>query len=75
LRKVLEKNCSMLKQSNEYIKRFIQRVDAWNNKKVQEYELGLIETKEISIVNSCIEKKFILAFDSKLPWIKECLTF
>jgi len=75
LRKVLEENCSMLKQSNEYIKRFIQRVDAWNNKKVQEYELGLIETKEISIVNSCIEKKFILAFDSKLPWIKECLTF
>jgi hypothetical protein len=75
LRKVLEENASMLKQSNEYVKRFIERVDAWNKKKIQDYEFGLIETKELSVLNSCIEKRFILAFDSKLPWIKECLTF
>jgi len=35
----------------------------------------LIETKEQSVLKSCTDKKFILAFDSKLPWIKECLTF
>lgn len=75
LRKVLEENSSMLKQSNEYVKRFIERVNAWNNKKVQEYGLGLIETKELSVLKSCIDKKFVLAFDPKLPWIKECLVF
>jgi len=75
LRKGLEENASMLKQSDEYVKRFIERVNAWNKKKIQEYELGLIETKEQSILKSCIEKKFILAFDVKLPWIKECLIF
>jgi len=75
LRNVLEENSSMLRQSDEFVKRFVERVNAWNNKKVQEYELGLIETKELSVLKSCIDKKFVLAFDSKLPWIKECLTF
>jgi len=75
LRKGLEENASMLKQSNEFIKRFIERVNSWNKKKIQEYELGLIETKEQSVLKSCIEKKFILAFNVNLPWIKECLIF
>jgi len=75
LRKVLEENVTMLKQSNEYVKRFIERVDAWNKKKIQEYNLGLIETKEQSVLKSCTDKKFILAFDIKLLWIKECLIF
>jgi len=75
LRKVLEENSSMLKQSNEFVKRFIERVDAWNKKRIKDYELGLIERKEESILDSCIKKNFILAFDNKLPWIKECLTF
>ena len=75
LRTELQKNASMLKQSNEFVKRFIQRVDAWNKKRINDYDLGLIETKELSVLKSCIEKKFILAFDSKLPWIKDCLIF
>ena len=75
LRKGLEENASMLKQSNEFIKRFIERVDAWNKKRIQEYELGLIETKEQSVLKSCTDKKFILAFDARLLWIKECLIF
>ena len=75
LRKGLEEHVSMLKQSNVFIKRFVERVDAWNKKKIHDYELGLIETKEQSILKSCIEKKFILAFDVKLPWIKDCLVF
>jgi len=75
LRKGLEENVSMLKQSNEYVQRFITRVEGWNKKKIESYQLGLIETKEESILESCIKKGFILAFDIKLPWIKECLVF
>jgi hypothetical protein len=75
LRNVLEENSSMLKQSNEFVKRFVERVNAWNNKRIKDYELGLIERKEESILESCIKKKFVLAFDAKLPWIKDCLTF
>jgi len=78
LRTELEKNASMLKQSNEFVKRFVERVDAWNKKKIKDYELSLIERKEdsvLSVLKSCIDKKFVLAFDPKLPWIKECLIF
>jgi len=78
LRTELEKNASMLKQSNEFVKRFVERVDAWNKKKIKDYELSLIERKEgkeDSVLKSCIDKKFVLAFDPKLPWIKECLIF
>uniref|UniRef100_A0A6C0D6I4 ParB/Sulfiredoxin domain-containing protein n=1 Tax=viral metagenome TaxID=1070528 RepID=A0A6C0D6I4_9ZZZZ len=74
LRKVLEENATMLKQSNEFVKRFIERVDTWNKKKIPEYELSLFEKKD-SILQSCIDKKFVLAFDARLPWIKECLVF
>ena len=75
LRKVLEENVSMLRQSNDFVTLFISRVDAWNKKRIKDYEFGLIEKKEESVLESCINKKFILAFDSKLPWIKECLIF
>jgi hypothetical protein len=74
LRKVLEENASMLKQSNEYVKRFIERVDAWNKKKIQEYNLYSIDKKD-SVLESCTKKEFVLAFNINLPWIKECLIF
>jgi len=75
LRKVLEENSQNLKQSNENVNAFIAKVVQWNNKKVSEYEIGcsLINVKEKSVLDSCLEKQFILAFDSKLSWIKECL--
>ena len=75
LRKILEENSSMLRQSDEFVKRFIQKVETWNKKKIQEYELNNSIEKRDSVLESCIKKNFVLAFDSKLPWIKECLTF
>jgi hypothetical protein len=75
LRKVLEEHGTLLKHSKEFIKNFVNKVEIWNKKKIQEYELGsiYIATKERSILESCLEKRFVLAFDSKLPWIQECL--
>ena len=74
LRKVLEENATLLRQSHEFVQRFVARVDAWNKKRLQEYELTLIQKKD-SILQSCIDKGFVLAYDSKLQWIQECLTF
>jgi hypothetical protein len=74
LRKVLEENGSMLKQSNEHVKTFIKKVDAWNKKMLTEYEVGsAFQTKDRTVLESCIKKGFVLAFDLKLPWIKESL--
>jgi hypothetical protein len=74
LRKVLEENGSMLKQSNEHVKMFIKKVDVWNKKMLTEYEVGsAFQIKDRTVLESCIKKGFVLAFDTKLPWIKECL--
>ena len=75
LRKILEQHSVNLKQSNECVDQFIKKVEAWNKKKIQEYELGsaLVAAKEKTVLDSCLEKKFVLAFDSKLPWIRDCL--
>ena len=75
LRKVFEENSALLKQSNEYITIFVEKVVAWNNKKLTEYEIGslIVANKEKSVLESCFEKEFVLAFDAKLPWVKDCL--
>ena len=75
LRKILEEHGSLLKHSKEFMKNFVTKVETWNKKKIEEYTLGsvFVATKERSILESCVEKKFVLAFDPKLPWIKECL--
>ena len=74
LRKVLEENGSMLKQSTGSITAFIEKVDKWNKKMITEYEVGsAFQTKDRTVLENCIKKNFVLAFDMKLPWIKECL--
>ena len=75
LRKILEEHGSLLKHSKEFITNFVTKVETWNKKKIEEYTLGsvFVATKERSILESSLEKKFVLAFDPKLPWIKECL--
>ena len=74
LRKVLEENASLLRQSNEFVNRFVEKVQAWNKKMIPQYEISSTQKKD-SVLDSCIKKGFVLAFDQKLPWIKECLTF
>ena len=75
LRKVLEENSALLKQSNDIITNFVEKVTAWNIKKITEYEIGslIVHNKDKSVLESSLDKKFVLAFDVKLPWVKECL--
>ena len=75
LRKVLEENAQLLKQSKENIDIFLKKVDAWNKKKMNEYAVGSVsQAKDRSVLDSCLEKGFVLAFDQKLPWVKESLS-
>lgn len=75
LRKVLEDNGPMLKQSSDSIAAFIKKVDMWNKKMITEYEVGsAFNAKDKTVLENCIKKEFVLAFDVKLPWIKECLS-
>ena len=75
LRKVLEDNGPMLKQSSDSIATFIKKVDMWNKKMITEYEVGsAFNAKDKTVLENCIKKEFVLAFDVKLPWIKECLS-
>jgi len=74
LRKVLEENGSMLKQSNEHVSLFIKKVDAWNKKMITEYEVGsAFQAKDKTVLENCIKKEFVLAFNPQLPWVRECL--
>jgi hypothetical protein len=75
LRTELEKWGGLLKQSNAHINKFIKSVDQWNVRKINEYELGLAycPPKDYGIIGAALEKKFMLAIDVRLGWVRECL--
>ena len=75
LRAGLEEHGKLLKQSKECIQCFLERVEAWNKKKLAECEIQSLymNQKNKQLVEACLEKKFVLALDPKLPWIYECL--
>lgn len=75
LRMVIEMYPSLLKQDNEYVKYFVERVIEWNKRRTEYYALLLAyeKVKDASILQQCVDKGFILAYDQKLPWVKECL--
>jgi hypothetical protein len=76
LRTVLEVNSHNLKGSKEYIDAFVEKVSTWNTKKIEELELQSLYTnqKDKALLEATLEKKFALAFDTKLPWITECIS-
>jgi hypothetical protein len=75
LRSALEANSRNLKGSKECIDAFVEKVNIWNTKKIEELELQSLYTnqKDKALLEATLEKKFALAFDIKLPWIKECI--
>jgi hypothetical protein len=71
------KSCSMLlKPGTENVSNFIDEVVAWNTKELKALEMRMIIAgeKDKGIMENCIEKKFALAFDSRLKWVRDCLT-
>jgi hypothetical protein len=74
LRTALEANSSHLKQSNAVVEQFVAKVVGWNERMLREFEIdSACGKKDKKIIDSCLEKKFTLAYDNLLPWVKECL--
>lgn len=75
LRTALEAQGRLLKSSKSCIEEFVNKVEAWNSKRIQELELECLmgNSKDKKLAETTIEKKFALAFDHKLPWIEKCL--
>lgn len=74
LREVLEENVRNLKQSKEFIERFVRRVEAWNTRKLKEIEEEGPTDKNKAMIEACLTKKFALAMDPSLPWVSLCLS-
>jgi len=76
LREALEKVAMHLKQDKDHIQLFVAKVVKWNEKAVQEIRLKLLqenEKKHTNLIEGVDKRNCALAYDSKLPWIKECL--
>jgi hypothetical protein len=75
LRTGLEIHGRLLKSSKSYIEEFVDKVEVWNTKRLQELELECLmgNSKDKKLAETTIEKMFALAFDHKLPWIEKCL--
>lgn len=76
LREELEKVATKLKQDKDHIQLFVTKVVQWNEKAVQEIRLKLLqdnEKKNINLIEGVDKRNFALAYNPKLPWIKECV--
>ena len=76
LRDALKLCGERMKPGAENVVRFVAAVVAWNESELKTLEIRtmLPGEKEVGIINNCLEKKFALAFDSRLRWVRECLT-
>ena len=76
LREALEKVAEKLKQDDDHVQAFVQKVVRWNEKAVQDIQMKLLQEKEAkhsNLIEGVQKRKFALAYNAKLPWIKDCL--
>ena len=75
LREALIACSDLMRPGAQHVEKFVNAVVAWNTKEVGTYNTRLLAPvqREKSIMESCLEKKFALAFDGRLKWVRECL--
>ena len=75
LRSVLEQNVSRLKQSNDFVQLFVDKVLQWNARTLNSFRIRVLDmgNKHQALMEAAEKKGFTLAYDAKLPWIQECL--
>ena len=75
LREALKGCCDILRPGPENVGRFVNAVVAWNTKELNSFQTRVLSPgeKEKGIMESCSDKKFALAFDVRLRWVRECL--
>lgn len=74
LRQTLLRQESRLQVNTSEIKEFVKRVKEWNGLQLAGADIRLLgmdaNAADTKMWERCIEKKFMLAFDPKLEWIK-----
>jgi len=75
LRESLRIVLNLLKQEDEEVLKFVNRVNEWNKRAIREAEvhLSIAKKADVSMLEKCICIDFMLSFDSELKWIVECL--
>ena len=75
LRDVLNNNIAYLKHSADYIHTFVQKVCEYNKKQIDYFELESTRehVKDAKIKERSVSNNFTLAYDVKLPWVREIL--
>ena len=66
--------CKKIGVARGTVKDFIMRVSKYNTEALKNAELnGLFAKKDIDILERAVKLKFMLAIDTKLSWISECV--
>jgi hypothetical protein len=76
IREVLLQNTPKLKESEDNIKAFVDKVLVWNNERLKKSDienLNMTKSTDISVIAKSVKLQFMLAVKPKLPWIEECL--
>ena len=75
LRESLRIIINLLKQEEEEVAKFVERVNEWNKRAIREAEVNLtvVKKSDVSMLEKCICVNFLLSFDPELKWIVECL--
>lgn len=60
-------------ESPEMVRAFVERVRAYNEKELKEAHMLAMYSKNPGIIEKAHTHKFMLAVNTCLPWIKECL--
>lgn len=75
LRETLGANVDKLRQTTGDVKKFVDAVVLWNTAELKKIQLRLLNPseKDSGVIENCLEKKFALALDMRLPWVRVCL--
>jgi hypothetical protein len=76
VRESLTKHAAVLKQEKQHIDAFVEKAKQWNKKTLDEMRFKMLDAKERkngALLEAAEKRGFTLAYDIKLPWVKECL--
>jgi hypothetical protein len=75
LRETLAKHIELLKHSNEFVTKFVERVSKHNKERLEYFALELTREnmRDVNIMERAISVQFALAYDVKQRWVREIL--
>jgi hypothetical protein len=73
LRDKLKECGDLLRHGTEHVTRFVTATIAWNQRELLQLQVKVLtpNLKDQHILEACLDKKFVLAFDVRLEWVRE----